>query len=70
MQVTITPPRTHELHLGEKNTITAAEDFLAVKSLNAAGCNEVGSEMVKAFNSGVFLLTHVCQVTYFSGRTP
>jgi len=35
---------THELHLGNKNTLTAAEVFLAVKKLKAhkiASCDEI-----------------------------
>jgi len=38
--VTITTLDTHEVHLGEENSIAAAEVFLAAETLKAAGCDE------------------------------
>ena len=35
---------------GEENTITAAEVFLAVKTLKAAGCDEIRPEMLETLN--------------------
>ena len=31
----------HEVHYVEENIITATKVFLAVKTLNAAGCDEI-----------------------------
>jgi len=68
--VTTTPPNTHEVHFGEENTITATEASLAVKTLKAAGCDEIRPDMLKALNQGVLWLTRVCHVTWCSGRSP
>jgi len=38
---------TPQVHLREENTITAAEVYLAVKTLKAAGCYEFRPEMLK-----------------------
>jgi len=48
--------------LGEENTITTAEDFIALKPLKKeepAGCVEIGSELFKVLNIGVQLLPRV-----------
>jgi len=37
----------------KENTITAAEVFLAVKALKAAGCDEICPETLKPFKRGV-----------------
>jgi len=39
--VTITISNTREVHLGEKNTITAAEVVQAVEALKAEDCVEI-----------------------------
>ena len=65
--VTITPPDTHKGHLAEENTITAADVFLAVNTLQAgkaADCNGIRLEMLKALNRGVIWLTRMCQVNW------
>jgi len=46
-----------EVHLGEENTVTVTQVFLVVKTLLAAGCDEI-------------LLTSVCQIACCSGRPP
>jgi len=56
--------------LGEGNIITAAEASLIVKTLKAAGCDEIRPEIPKALNHGVLWLTRVCQVSWCSGRAP
>jgi len=40
-KATFTPSDVQEVHLGEENTITAAEVFLAVKTLKAARAHVV-----------------------------
>jgi len=48
---------THQVHLGNNNTLTAAEVFLAVKKLKAhkiAGCDEIRPEMFKVLICKVF----------------
>jgi len=52
-KVTIAPPNTHKVHLGEEKYITAAEVSLAVRTLEAAGCDEIQPELLKALNGEV-----------------
>jgi len=72
--VTITPSDTQEMFLGEESTITAAENFLAVKTLKAgeaAGCDEILPEMLKTLNrERVYWLICMCQVVRRSRRAP
>jgi len=60
--VTITRPDTQEENFGKEKTITAAENFPAVKTLKVAVCNEIRPELLKAWNRRVLWLTRVCQV--------
>jgi len=65
--VTITPLNT-KMHLREENTITAAEVFLAVKTLKAvraAGWHEIRPEVLKGLEFGVLWLLHVPSVLAF-----
>ena len=57
--------------MGKKHTIAAAEVSLAVKTLNAAGCDEIRPEMLKGLNhEGVLWLTRVRQVAWSSAKVP
>jgi len=47
---------------------TAAEVFLAVKTLKSACCDKIRPEMLKAFNRQILWLICVCQVAWCSGR--
>jgi len=47
--------RHNEVHPGEENTITSVEALLAIKTLKAAGCNEIRTEILKASNRKVFV---------------
>jgi len=62
--------RTHKVHLGEANTIAAAEVSLAVRTLKAAGCDETQPEMLKTLNQVLWLTRAICHVDLCSGRAP
>jgi len=47
--VTITLTDTQEVHLDEENTITAAEVFVAVKTLKTSGFDKILQEVLKQF---------------------
>jgi len=66
---TLTALEMHEVDLKEGNAITTTEAFLAVKTLKAAGFDEVRPEMFKALNQEVLWQTRVCQVAWCSGRS-
>ena len=66
--VTLTSSDTQK-HITETETFTAMEDFLAVKALKTASCDEIRREMLKAFNRDD-LWRLVWQVAWRSGRTP
>jgi len=71
-QVIVTPPDTHDVHLGEESIITEVEVFIAVKKLKAreaAGCKEIRPELFNALDR-VLWLNHVCQVARCTGRVP
>jgi len=58
------------LHLEEENIITSAEDFLAVKTLKAAGCDDILPEMLKSLDWGVLFLIPLYKVAWCSRKAP
>ena len=48
--VNLTPSNTLEVHLWEYINILAAKAFLAVKPMNAAGCDEIRPIMLQALS--------------------